>query len=205
MIVAVDQDDVLMVPGSMGVLQAELNLREGEKKAIMEVLRDYKRGKATTLDVHAARYNILKGYPRDEILEALERMSARIPEESRKFVKKVKNFADVYIVSNSDVSIVEEIAKSLDIDSVAENRFLFELKFVTNRKSEMLIRRGITPDVVITDDPLNESDFLDMGKLGIVMARRDNPVTYSEDIRKKYFFVNSLEEAHDKIVSSIPI
>jgi len=90
------------------------------------------------------------------------------------------------------------ISENLKVKFLAENKYIFDFKYITGKKSEILKDAGIIPDVVITDDPINESDFLDCAtKLKIVIPKRE----YSVEIPEKYTIAKNLNEVYESIVA----
>ena len=123
-----------------------------------------------------------------------------ISKSTFEFVEKCKKLGRFIIVSNNDKDLVESIAGRLGVEYFAVNKFIFEFSFNTNRKSEIIKKQNINVDVVVTDDPVNEEDFLSMTSNGIVFQGKRQSESHTSIIKSKnYLTADGLDEVYEII------
>jgi phosphoserine phosphatase len=192
--IAIDMDDIIIRPHSLIIISNYL----GKSEKVKESLSKYKKGKISYESNLKNLYEEFSKISSEDKIKVIKKLLEAIPEDSKEFIEKLKRIGDIILISNNDYDLVKMISENLKVKFLAENKYIFDFKYITGKKSEILKDAGIIPDVVITDDPINESDFLDCAtKLKIVIPKRE----YSVEIPEKYTIAKNLNEVYESIVA----
>ena len=201
--IACDMDDVLMVPHTYIELSKYLGIYEQFSVPLIE----YKSGKRSYESLWDNWYNIMAGFSTDDKAAAIRHVAGTISEKTYKFVDKAKKLGRFIIVSNNDGDLVRSIAEKFNVEYIAVNKYIFEFCLITQRKSEAIKQQGIDIDAAITDDPVNEKDFLDLPSgngsktsSGIIFCRNDMPTGLYDIRNEQYKKVSTLEEAYENLI-----
>jgi len=194
--IAIDMDDIIIRPHSLIIISNFL----GASERVKETLSKYKKGKISYESNLKNLYKAFSKINNEDKLRVIRKLLESIPEDSKEFIEKLKEIGNVILISNNDYDLVKIISENLKVKFLAENKYIFGFKYATGKKSKILKDAGIIPDVVITDDPINESDFLDCAtKLKIVIPKRE----YNMKIPERYIITSNLDEAYRKIKSLV--
>jgi hypothetical protein len=201
--IACDMDDVLMVPHTYIEFSKYLGIYE----QISLPLTEYKSGKRSYKYLWESWHNILAGIKTKDKEEAIIQVAGTISENTYRFVERSKKLGRFIIVSNNDGDLVKAIAGKFDVEYVAVNKYIFKYSLVTQRKSEAIKKQKISIDAAVTDDPVNEKDFLDLpagnnGKTlcGIVFRRNDMPSDFYHAHNERYKIAGTLDDVYENLV-----
>jgi hypothetical protein len=201
--IACDMDDVLMAPHTYIEFSKYLGIYELFSVPLIE----YKSGKRSFESLLNNWFNIMTQLSTNDRKDAIKHVINTISEKTYRFVKNSKKLGRFIIVSNNDGDLVKSIAEKLNVEYIAVNKYIFEFCLITQRKSEAVIKRKINIDAAITDDPVNEKDFLDLPagngskiSCGIILCRNDiSPDLYGIQY-SQYKIVSTLDEVYEKLV-----
>jgi hypothetical protein len=201
--IACDMDDVLMVPHTYIEFSKCLGIYEEFSIPLIE----YKAGARSYKSLWESWFNNLALLSSKDRKAAIKYVAGTISEKTYNFVEKAKKLGRFIMVSNNDGDLVKSIADKLKVEYIAVNKYIFEFRLVTQRKSEAIIEQKININAAITDDPVNEKDFLDLPVVngsktsgGIILRRNDLlPEVYNAHAGS-YKIVNTLEEVYDNLV-----
>jgi hypothetical protein len=198
-VIACDMDDVLIIPHTCIELSEYLGLYD----RFFEPLIEYKSGKRSYESLLINWFNIMSPLSSSDKQGAIKHVVNSISEDTFQFVEKSKELGRFIIVSNNDGDLVRSIAEKLNVEYIAVNKYIFEFCFVTQKKSDAIFIRKININASITDDPVNEKDFLDLpGKrnntsCGIVLRKKD----MIHGPEEPYKIVNTLDEVYNVLVA----
>jgi hypothetical protein len=198
-VIACDMDDVLLVPHTAIELSKYLGIYDHFSVPLIE----YKTGKRSFESLLNDWFTIMTPLSSINKQSAILHVSCGISENTYQFAEKSKKLGRFIIVSNNDGDLVKSIAGKLKVEYIAVNKYIFEFCFVTQRKSDAIENQKIIIDAAVTDDQVNEKDFLDLpGKknntsCGIVFNRND--VITGPDI--PYKIVNTLDEVYNTLAA----
>jgi len=195
--IACDMDDVLMVPHTYIEFSKYLEIYEQFSIPLVE----YKNGKRSYKSLWENWYKIINQFTTIEKRAAINHVAEKISANTYRFVENSKKLGRFIIVSNNDGDLVKAIAEKFEVEYIAVNKYIFEYCLDTQKKSEAIKKLNINIDAAITDDPVNEKDFLDLPiankgvniSCGIVVHRNDMPPE-SYNITAGYKVVNALDE-----------
>jgi hypothetical protein len=195
--IACDMDDVLMVPHTY----VEFSNFLGINDVFSAPLIQYKAGRRSYESLLNNWFNIMSSISIKDKQEAVKYVVSTISEQTFQFVKKSNELGRFVIVSNNDGDLVESIAGKLNVEYIAVNKYIFKYRFVTQRKSQAIKNQKIKIDTAITDDPVNEKDFLDLPgyKNNIIRGIVLGKVGIQHPKTKKYEIVNTLNEVYEKV------
>ena len=197
--IACDMDDVLMVPHTY----LEFSKYLGIQNELSIPLKEYKAGERTYESLWKDWHNILSRRSEYEKAEAVKYVADSIPDKTYEFVENAKTLGRFIIVSNNDGHIVEAVAGKLGADFVAVNKYIFEYSLVTQLKSEAIKKQGLVINAAITDDPVNESDFLNLplnSGNGIVFRKDGVPLEFYNSYMIRYKIAGTLDEVYKLLV-----
>lgn len=138
----------------------------------------------------------------DKRADAIKYVADSISGKTYEFVEKSKKLGRFIIVSNNDGDLVKAIAEKLKVEYIAVNKYIFEFVLITQSKSEAIKKRGVVINAAVTDDPVNEKDFLDLPRqngCGIVFCREGIPAGFYDNLKEYYRIVNSLDETYVRL------
>jgi hypothetical protein len=194
--IACDMDDVLMVPHTYIEFSKYLEIYEQFSVPLVE----YKNGKRSYNSLWENWYKIINQFTTIEKRAAINDVAEKISVNTYRFVENSKKLGRFIIVSNNDGDLVKAIAEKFDVEYIAVNKYIFEYCLDTQKKSEAIKKHNIIIDAAVTDDPVNEKDFLDLPlgnrinrSCGIVIRRNDMPPE-SYNTAAGYKVVNTLDE-----------
>jgi hypothetical protein len=196
--IACDMDDVLMVPHTYVEFSKYLGIYEVFSAPLIE----YKSGYRSYESLWNNWFTIMSHISAKYKQEAVKYVASTISEKTYQFVEKSKELGRFIIVSNNDGDMVESIAEKLNVEYIAVNKYIFKYCFITQRKSEAIKNQKINIDTAITDDPVNEKDFLDLpgDKNNIIRGIVLSKAGLQHEQVKKYKIVNTLDEVYEKVV-----
>jgi hypothetical protein len=196
--IACDMDDVLMVPHTYIGFSKYLGISD----EISIPLKEYKSGKRSYESLWKQWHNIVSMLSPDKRAESVKYVADSISGKTYEFVEKSKKLGRFIIVSNNDGGLVKAIAEKLKVEYIAVNKYIFEFVLITQRKSEAVKKRGVVINAAVTDDPVNEKDFLDLPQqkgCGIVFCRKGAPDGSYDSLKEEYRVVNSLDETYERL------
>ena len=197
--IACDMDDVLMVPHTY----LEFSKYLGIQKEISIPLKEYKAGNRTYDYLWKEWHRIVNGLSANKKTDAIKYVADSITDNTYLFVNNSKKLGRFIIVSNNDGDLVKAIAEKLGVDYIAVNKYIFEFVLATQRKSEAIKNLGILINAAITDDPVNESDFLNLplnSGNGIVFRKDGVPLEFYNSYMIRYKIAGTLDEAYKLLV-----
>jgi hypothetical protein len=196
-------DDVLMVPHTYVEFSKYLEIYELFSVPLIE----YKTGKRTYDSLWYNWFTIMTRFGTNDRQDAIEHIANTVSEKTYRFVENSKKIGRFIIVSNNDGDLVKSIAEKLNVEYIAVNKYIFEFCLITQRKSEAIIKRKINIDAAITDDPVNEKDFLDLPagngsktSSGIILCRDAISLELSGIKYSQYKIVSTLEEVYEYLI-----
>lgn len=202
-IIACDMDDVLMVPHTFIRFSEFLGIHD----ELSAPLGEYKSGRRTYESLWQSWNNSLAGFYFEDKNNAIKHVAAAIPETTYKFVEKSKELGKFIIVSNNDGDLVKEIAGKLAVEFIAVNKYIFEYKLITQKKSEAILKKYSSINAAITDDPVNEMDFLQLpaknqGGIpsGIVLRKNDLTAAVYDKLPVNIKTAGTLEEVYENLL-----
>ncbi len=170
-------------------------------------LIEYKTGKRTYDSLWYNWFTIMTRFGTNDRQDAIEHIANTVSEKTYRFVENSKKIGRFIIVSNNDGDLVKSIAEKLNVEYIAVNKYIFEFCLITQRKSEAIIKRKINIDAAITDDPVNEKDFLDLPagngsktSSGIILCRDAISLELSGIKYSQYKIVSTLEEVYEYLI-----
>jgi len=195
-VIACDMDDVLLVPHSYVAFSQYLGVFDEFGAA----LKKYKEKKLTYRKLFKKWNALVEEFAPEEKQRAVDCVVRAIPEETIRFVQRAKRIGQFLIISGNDANLVEAVCHRLKVPFLAANKFIFELRVVSQKKSAVLKRSGIKPDVAISDDPWNEADFFRMTDYDIIMKRKRFPVNFPMRKGQRYVIVETLDEVYANLL-----